>query len=79
MKNLKEIRNMGLGTGARPTWRLRSITEEEEVAANSAMADGADSFTAALGLFEEGNREAAVSALRRAVQLAEKAIETIEK
>ncbi len=77
--NLKEIRDMAKGSGARHTWRLRSLTEEEEMSAKQDMAEGATSFEAAFINLEEGDREAAVSALRRAIQFAEKAIETVEK
>ena len=77
--DIKKIRDMGMGTGARHGWRLRSLTEETELNAKNNMLAGAVSFESASERLEEGDREAAIASLRQAVALAEQAIEDIEQ
>lgn len=77
-KSLQEIRDMA-SIGGRHTWRLRSLSEEEELSAKHQMQEGSDAFEKAFARLTEGDREAAVSALRSAIKRAEKAIETIDK
>lgn len=76
---LAELKNMAKGTGGRHTWRLRDLSEENEVSAKESMISGTEHMEHAFNSLHEGNREAALVALRRAIQLAERAIENIEQ
>jgi len=76
---LAELQNMAKGTGGRHTWRLRDLSEENEVSAKESMISGTEHMEEAFNSLHDGNREAALTALRRAIQLAERAIENIEQ
>ena len=76
---LTEMRNMAKGTGGRHSWRLRSLSEESEVSAKEAMIAGTETLEEAFNSLHDGDREGALAALRRAVKLAESAIENIEQ
>lgn len=76
---LSEMRNMAKGTGGRHSWRLRSLSEENEVSAKESMISGTEHMEEAFSCLHDGDRESALVALRRAIQLAERAIENIEQ
>lgn len=79
MSRLDEIKNMALNRGSHFRWRLRSLTEEQELSASSKMVEGVDAFQSAFDKLERGDREGALADLKQAAKLAESAIETIEE
>lgn len=76
--DLKKIRALAEGTSHRPTWRLRTLEEETQVAAQNEMVEGAEAFQAAFDSLEEMKYEDAVACLRRAAAIAESLIEKLD-
>ena len=76
--DLKKIKELAEGTSHRPTWRLRTLEEETQVAAQNAMVEGAEAFQSAFANLEEMKYEDAVASLRRAAAIAEQLIEQLD-
>lgn len=77
--DINELKNLSFGTSSYYRWRLRPLTEEQEIVAQNYMVEGVDAFQAAFSLIESGDKEQAVKALRMAISQAEKALEAVEK
>lgn len=77
--SLQEIKALLRDGEPRHSWRLRSFSEEAVAAIQENMGEGETAFKAALRLFNEGDREGSVQALKSAMESAQKAIEAIEE
>lgn len=78
MAKLDKIVEMARGVRQYHSWRLRDLNEEQELSANASIYEGHESFEEAFDLLDKGDREAAMVALKRASNLAEKAIAAIK-
>ncbi len=78
MPNMQDIKDLIRDGQPRNNWRLRTIGEETTAAIQEDIVEGETYFKSALRYFNEGNREAAIAALKAAVSNAEKAVEAIE-
>jgi hypothetical protein len=78
MAKFDKILEMARGHRQYHNWRLHDLTEQQEMAANTSIYEGHESFEEAFTLLDKGDREAAVVALKRASKLAEKAITAIK-
>ena len=78
MSKFNNILEMARGYRQYHDWRLHDLTEEQELAADDSIFEGYECFEESSDLLDNGAREAAVAALKRASALAEKAIAAIQ-